>query len=258
MMKNYLKNFWLYAAGRFVSLIGSGVQYLALSLYILDITGSGTMMGTFLVVSMLPRVIFAPFAGVVGDRFNRKKIMVYLDFARGVLIFLLAFIAYKGMLSLVVIYISQLLISTLDIFFDPATGAMVPDIVPKEKLTRANSILGSINSFSYIIGPAVGGILYPLGIGIVFILNASSFIASGISEMFIEYKQTTEKKKMTASNELPYGTCIHGCYALFRQNCRGIQQPAIWYFKFHLGCGWFDREFINSILPLQDKPGKTL
>ncbi|MBO8166405.1 MAG: MFS transporter [Thermotogae bacterium] len=197
-MKNYLKNFWLYAAGRFVSLIGSGVQYLALSLYILDITGSGTMMGTFLVVSMLPRVIFAPFAGVVGDRFNRKKIMVYLDFARGVLIFLLAFIAYKGMLSLVVIYISQLLISTLDIFFDPATGAMVPDIVPKEKLTRANSILGSINSFSYIIGPAVGGILYPLGIGIVFILNASSFIASGISEMFIEYKQTTEKKKMTA------------------------------------------------------------
>ncbi|AKI97832.1 MFS transporter [Kosmotoga pacifica] len=196
-MKNYLKNFWLYTLGRLVSLIGSGIQSLALSLYILDVTGSGMMMGTFLVVTTLPRVLFAPLAGVVGDRFNRKGIMVYLDFARGALIFLLAFIVYKNLLSLTVIYVSQLIISTLDIFFDPATGAMLPDIVPKEKLTRANSILGAVNSFSYIVGPAMGGVLYPLGIGIVFILNASSFVISGISEMFIEYKQTTEKKKMT-------------------------------------------------------------
>jgi len=196
-VKSHLRNFWLYAIGRLVSLIGSGIQSLALSLYILDITGSGTMMGTFLIMSMIPRVVFAPIAGVIGDRFNRKAIMVYMDFARGALIFLLAFMAYKDTLTLSIIYITQLVVSTMDIFFGPATGAMLPDIVPKEHLTRANSILGAINSFSYIIGPAMGGILYPLGIGMVFILNALSFIVSGISEIFIQYEQTTERKKMS-------------------------------------------------------------
>ncbi|QTA37701.1 MFS transporter [Thermosipho ferrireducens] len=197
MKSHYFRNFWLYALGRLVSLTGSGIQALALSLYILDVTGSGTMMGTFLVVSMLPRLFFAPIAGVIGDRFNRKAIMIYMDFARGLLIAALAFIAYENMLTLTIIYISQLIISTMDIFFDPATGAMLPEIVPKENLTRANSILGAINSFSYIIGPAIGGILYPLGIGMVFILNATSFIISGISEIFIQYKQTTKKVKMS-------------------------------------------------------------
>jgi len=197
-VKNPLRNFWLYAMGRLVSLIGSGIQSLALSLYVLDLTGSGTMMGTFLVMSMIPRVVFAPIAGVIGDRFNRKAIMVYMDFARGVLIFLLAFMAYRGTLSLSIIYISQLIMSIMDTFFDPATSAMLPDIVPEENLTRANSILGAINSISYIVGPAMGGVLYPLGIGIVFIINAASFIVSGISEIFIHYRQTTEKKKMSA------------------------------------------------------------
>lgn len=196
-MKSSLRNFWLYAMGRLVSLVGSGIQSLALSLYILDITGSGTMMGTFLIMSMLPVIILAPIAGVVGDRFNRKAIMIYMDFARGALIFFLAFLAYRNMLTLPVIYISQFAMAIMDTFFGPATSAMLPDIVPKEQLTRANSILGAINNLSYIVGPAMGGVLYPLGMGVVLILNATSFVVSGISEIFIQYKQTTERKKMS-------------------------------------------------------------
>lgn len=196
-MKKYIYNFWLLAAGRVVSLTGSGVQALALSLYILDVTGSGTMMGTFLVVTLLPKVIFAPFAGVIGDRFNRKNIMVLMDFGRGAVIFILAYIAFTANLALYTLYISQIIISIMDIFFDPASGAMLPELVPEEKLTRSNSILSALNAFSYIIGPAFGGILYPLGIKVVFIINGTSFVISAISEMFIRYKQTTEKKKMT-------------------------------------------------------------
>lgn len=192
-----LYNFWLYAAGRFVSLIGSGIQSLALALYILDLTGSGTMMGTFLLVTLLPRVILGPIAGVIGDRIDRKKIMVYMDFARGILIGIMAILAFRGQMGIVSVYIFQLCISVMDIFFDPATSAMLPDIVEKKNLTRANSILGMINGVSYVIGPALGGILYPLGIGVVFLINSSSFIASGVSEMFIKYTQTTEKTKIT-------------------------------------------------------------
>jgi len=196
-MRVYLYNFWLLAAGRVVSLTGSGIQALALSLYILDVTGSGTMMGTFLVVTLLPKVIFAPFAGIIGDRFNRKNIMVLMDFGRGAVIFILAYIAFNGNLPLYIIYISQIFISIMDIFFDPASNAMLPELVPEEKLTRSNSTLSALNALSYIVGPAFGGILYPLGIKVVFIINGTSFVVSAISEMFIRYRQTTEKKKMT-------------------------------------------------------------
>lgn len=70
------RNFWLFAMGRFVSLVGSGVQDGALPLFILDLTGSGTIMGTFMIISMLPRLLLYPIAGVLGDRINRKWIMV--------------------------------------------------------------------------------------------------------------------------------------------------------------------------------------
>lgn len=197
-MKDLGRNFWLYAIGRLVSLIGSGVQSLAIPLYILDLTGSGTIMGTFMVITMLPRILFGPIAGVLGDRFNRKMIMIYMDFARGAAILAMALLAGANSLTITVLFIFQLLISTFDISFDPATAAMLPDIIDSDKLLRGNSILGAINSLSYIIGPALGGILYGMfGIEAVLILNGASYIASAISEIFIRYQQTTEKGKIS-------------------------------------------------------------
>ncbi|SSC12803.1 Arabinose efflux permease family protein [Mesotoga infera] len=197
-MKDLGRNFWLYAIGRLVSLIGSGVQSLAIPLYILDLTGSGTIMGTFMVITMLPRILFGPIAGVLGDRFNRKMIMIYMDFARGAAILAMAALAGANSLTITVLFIFQLLISTFDISFDPATAAMLPDIIDSDKLLRGNSILGAINSLSYIIGPVLGGILYGMfGIEAVLILNGASYIASAISEIFIRYQQTTEKGKIS-------------------------------------------------------------
>jgi MFS family permease len=198
-MNSYKSNFWFYSLGRLVSLIGSGVQQVAIPLFILDLTGSGTIMGTFVLVSMLPKIILGPFAGVLGDRFDRKKIMIYTDFVRGGLILLLALMAGFDSLTLISLLIVQGLVSSFDMIFDPATNAMIADIVPDEDLTRANSIVQGINSFSYIVGPALGGILYGFfGIELVFIINGISFAASAISEMFIKYNQTTEKTKLSA------------------------------------------------------------
>src|SRR6056297_971765 len=112
------KNFYLYALGRLVSIIGSGIQQVAIPLFILDLTGSGTIMGTFVLVTNIPKLIFGPFAGVLGDRFDRKKIMVYMDFARGGLILLLALLARLNALEISGLMIAQFLISTFDITFD--------------------------------------------------------------------------------------------------------------------------------------------
>src|SRR6056297_1236068 len=197
------KNFYLYALGRLVSIIGSGIQMIAIPLFILDLTGSGTIMGTFVLVSNLPRLVFGPFAGVLGDRFDRKKIMVYMDFARGAIILLLALMTRMDALQISGLLIAQFAISTMDITFDPATQAMLGDIVHKNELNKANSIIQGINSFSFIVGPAMGGILYGLyGIEVVFIINGISFLLSGLSEIFIDYQQTTEKAKLNIKSTL--------------------------------------------------------
>ncbi|SHH46956.1 MFS transporter [Thermosipho atlanticus] len=185
----FARNFVLYILGRLVSLIGSGIQMVAIPLYILDLTGSGTAMGIFTLLGMLPRLLAAPFAGVIGDRWNRKNIMVWTDFLRGILILILAFLAYKGAMGIIILFIVQAIVSVLDGFFGSATVAMLPDIVENEHLRKANSVLGSVNSFSMVIGPALGGIIYGIsGIAIVFLLNGISFVVSAISEMFITYE----------------------------------------------------------------------
>lgn len=188
------KNFWLYSLGMFVSFTGSGVQDIALPLFILDVTGSGKAMGTFMILSVAPRLVLYPLAGVVGDRINRKWIMVWMDFGRGVVILFLAFLATKNLITIPLLFTAQFIISIMNALFGPATIAMLPDIVKRDDLMRANSVVEIISNLSYIMGPILGGIIYGLGgIKTAFLVNALSFIGSGVSELFIKYQQETKK-----------------------------------------------------------------
>lgn len=193
------KNFWLYTTGMFISLMGSGVQDIALPLFILDLTGSGTIMGTFMILSVAPRLVLYPFAGVVGDRVNRKWIMVSTDFGRGILILVLALLAAKNFVTIPVLFAAQIMISLMNALFRPATRAMLPDIVKEEDLMQANSVVEVVDNFSYIVGPILGGIIYGIGgIKLAFLINGLSFLGSGVSELFIRYQQKTKKlEKLT-------------------------------------------------------------
>ena len=188
------KNFWLYTTGMLVSFMGSGVQDIALPLFILDVTGSGKAMGTFMIVSAAPRLIIYPLAGVIGDRVNRKTIMVSMDFGRGILILMLAFLALRNVLSIPLLFGFQFVVSIMNALFAPATMAMLPDIVKEEDLLRANSITEAVTSVSYIAGPVLGGIIYGMGgVQAAFLVNGISFLGSGVFELFIKYYQKTEK-----------------------------------------------------------------
>lgn len=188
------RNFWLYTTGMFISFMGSSVQDIALPLFILDLTGSGTAMGTFMIISTVPRLILYPVAGVVGDRVNRKWIMVSMDFGRGFIILLLALLAARNVLTIPALFTVQFVVSIMNALFGPATIAMLPDIVKEEDLMRANSITEIVTSFSYIAGPILGGIIYGLGgVQAAFLVNSISFLGSGAAELFIEYHQKTKK-----------------------------------------------------------------
>jgi MFS transporter, DHA3 family, macrolide efflux protein len=186
------KNFWFYTIGRFISIIGSGIQIIALPLYILDITGSGTLMGVFSVLTLVPAFISAPFSGILGDRRNRRNIMVLMDFGRGSLICLLALLALKGSMSIYVLFIAQVFISIMDSLFNSSSGALMPELVEEKSLMSAVSIRSSFDGIANIIGPCLGGIIYAFGgIKVVFFINGISFFLCGILSLFIRYRKST-------------------------------------------------------------------
>lgn len=189
------KNLWLFLIGRFISLIGSGVQMLALPLFILDTTGSGTLMGVFSVFTLVPMVLAAPVSGIVGDRKNRRNVMIVMDYGRGALICCMGLLAMMGYFNIYILFILQVFISIMDSLFNSSSQALLPDLISSEQLIEANSMKGGLDAASYILGPALGGVLYGLwGIKAVFYINGVSFIISGILSMFITYKHIVEVK----------------------------------------------------------------
>ncbi|MDV3428087.1 MAG: MFS transporter, partial [Bacillota bacterium] len=197
MKKN--KNLWMFLGGRFVSLIGSGIQMIALPLYILDLTGSGTLMGIFSVMTLVPALLAAPFSGIIGDRKNRRNIMIVMDMARGLLIILCGILAMAGSFNIYILFILQIFISVMDSLFNSSSSALLPDLISKDELIEANSAKGGFDAASFILGPALGGVIYGIwGIKMVFYINGFSFLISALFSFFISYnKKATKKEKIS-------------------------------------------------------------
>jgi MFS family permease len=182
--------------GGFVSGLGSMMMSFALSLYVLDVTGSGTKFASVLAMAIIPRLIFGPFAGVLSDRISRKKTMVVLDIASGLvtLIFVVLFMN-SAEKPLIMIYIFVFILTSISIFFEPSSVAIVSDVVKKDDLPKYNSIMQFLFTFTRLLSPAIAGLLYSaVGITSLIIINGISFLASAISEMFIKIENESIEK----------------------------------------------------------------
>lgn len=190
ILKN--KDFSLLLFGKAVSITGSNMQQFALSLYVLAVTGSATVFASIIAISILPRLLLSPVAGVFGDWFDRKKSIVTLDFINGFLIAVFGlYYSLNGSLSIINIYILVILLEVTEIFFGSAMSAVLPSIVHKEDLFQANSIRSVVSSLCSMLSPLLAAVLYgALGLKIIFFINAISFILSAISELFIHIPAT--------------------------------------------------------------------
>lgn len=133
-----------------------------------------------------PFIIAGPFAGTYVDRVDRKNLMIWMDFLRGVLISAPGILFFWGKLEVWHIYIVTLGLSAMTAFLNPALNSLIPLIVQKDSLTRANSLSQLSRNLSGILGPALGGILVALlGSGWVMILDGITFGLSGLAIAFI-------------------------------------------------------------------------
>lgn len=150
LLKN--KDYSLLMIGKLVSLLGSNMLQFALSLYVLSLTGSALIYASMLSISILPRLLLSPIAGVFGDWFNRKKAIVFLDFINGTLIATFALIfLLNGGLSLLLIYAFVILLEIIEIFFGAAMAAVIPSMVKKDQLFAANSLQSLVLNFGQLL-----------------------------------------------------------------------------------------------------------
>lgn len=181
------KNFLLLWAGQGVSQAGNWIYLLAMVSFVIAQTGSATVTGTVLMITVIPQIFLGPIAGSYADKWSRKKLIVWMDALRGVVVLYMGWLVLNNGLTLPVLYVGTAVMSIGQVFFSPALRAAMPTIVPKDELNRANSLVGMMSKISGVIGPAIGGVLIiTLGIPLAFILNGVSFLFSAFSESFIE------------------------------------------------------------------------
>ncbi|MDZ5034383.1 MFS transporter, partial [Clostridium perfringens] len=157
-MKN--KNFIIIVIGQIISLFGNAIQRFSMSLYLLEFTGSTAAFANILAISTIPYILFAPIAGMLSDRVNKKKIMVYLDFFCSFLIGGYAIILLNGRDHEVIVAIVMFMLSICFTLYGPAVTASIPQIVEEDKLTSANGIINQVGSIVNFAGPILAGILY--------------------------------------------------------------------------------------------------
>lgn len=181
------KNFIIIALGQIISLFGNAIQRFSMSLYLLEFTGSTGSFAKILAISTIPYVIFAPIAGHLSDKINRKKIMVYLDLFCSVLIGAYALVLVNGSDSEFIVGAVMFILSICYTLYGPAVTSSIPQIVDEENLTSANGIINQVGSIVNFAGPILAGVLYGLlGIKIIVIINAVSFFISAVMEMFLD------------------------------------------------------------------------
>jgi MFS family permease len=160
---------------------------LAVAFLVLKTTGSPAKMGLVLFCSVFPSMLLGFISGAFLDRYSRKAIIVIADAARGLIVSGLCILFYFNALTFPVLLAAQFLISTCTAFFDPAIPAIIPQIVKRDQLTRANSQTQFVSGISTIIGPMLGGLTVAwAGYLTVFIINAGSYLFSAFFETFIQ------------------------------------------------------------------------
>ncbi|PWM56253.1 MAG: MFS transporter [Subdoligranulum variabile] len=153
------RNFALLLLGQVSSLIGNFTLKFALSMYVLDQTGSAALFATLLAVSMVPTVLLSPFGGILADRVNRRDLMVALDFLSGVTVLAAGLLLPLGH-SIGVIAVLLVTLSVLAAFESPTVQACIPQMLPTEHLVKGNAAVSQIQAITSLFTPFLGSAAY--------------------------------------------------------------------------------------------------
>lgn len=180
------RDFMLFLGGQGASALGDSLSKTALPLLVLALTGSGLHMGLIAMLTALPLLVLGVPAGAWADRFDRRRMMLWSDIGRTVLVALVPLAVVVDVPVLPVLYAIAVPIGVLYAVFEAACLSCVPALVGRERLGEANSILSVGNALGYLAGPSLAGVLVAsVGGAVTLGVDAVTFAVSALTLMLI-------------------------------------------------------------------------
>ena len=209
------RNVWL---GEVASWLGDWFNAIAIYTLVQELTGSPFALGLVFLTKMVPFAVASPLAGLLVDRFNRRRLMIATDLVRAVLV--LGLLLVDGAEDLYLLYLLITLQVLMSAVFIPARSASIPNITTPEELLTANALSAATWSTLLALGAALGGVAAEwLGIQAVFIIDSATYLVSAAFLFRTVIPQETE----SASGR--------GVAAVLRDTVDGwrymVQRPAV-------------------------------
>jgi CRP-like cAMP-binding protein/predicted MFS family arabinose efflux permease len=174
------RDFRLLAGALTQSAMGDWAYNVAFVVWVYDRTHSAGWVSAATLGRMLPRLIASPYGGVLAERFERVRVMVTADVIRAGLMALLAVVVASNWPVWLAIVVGASMSVTATVY-DPATAAMVPQLLGEDDLAAGNALTETINNVAIIAGPAIGAIVLALGEpSVVMALDAVTFVVSAL------------------------------------------------------------------------------
>jgi MFS family permease len=174
-----VRNYRLFASGQLVSLTGTWMQRVAQDWLVLVLSGnSGTALGIATGLQFLPILLFSLVGGVLADRYSKRRLLIISQAASGLTALTLALLDLGGVVTLWQVYLLAFALGAASAIDMPVRQAFVSELVGQEHITNAVALNSATFNTARIIGPAIAGVLIGTsGTGVVFLLNAGSYLA---------------------------------------------------------------------------------
>lgn len=183
--KLFTKNFTLLVLGQVSSLFGNIILKFALSMYVLEVTGSAAIFAGILTMATIPTILLSPLGGILADRANKRNIMVILDALTGLSI-LCAALLFSENNSITVIGILLVVLSILGAFETPTVQTCVPQMQTGDNIIKGNAVVNQVVAVAALLAPILGSILYvAFGIRPVMLTSIVCFFLTAALECFI-------------------------------------------------------------------------
>ena len=198
------RNYRLFFCGQIVSLVGTWMQHVAMSWLVYRLTGSGSLLGLVAATGQISIFLLTPFTGVFVDRVHRRNLLIATQILCAFQASLLAFLTLSGHIQVWHLILLSLFLGTVNAFDMPARHSFVVEMVEdKRDLGNAIALNSAMFNTARLVGPSIAGYLvYKIGEGFCFLINALSFLAI----IFTLTTMNIPKKKL----EIEHPPVFHG------------------------------------------------
>ena len=201
--KLWNRDFILLLQGSAVSTVGDLMYSVAIGYWVYEQTGSSGLMGIMSAISMFVTMLLSPFSGSIVDKCNRKWVLVGMDLMQAAVMLGIGVLAYLDRLNVPGVLIAAFLAALGSVFYSPAASTLMIDIIPRDDMTRGQSIFSGANALINMVGTAFSGVMVAFfGVPLIVVLNGLSNLYSAVSELFIHVPRTVQQGAQVSAKSI--------------------------------------------------------